>query len=201
MTRIIRGPRPATAQPVRDEARVIRRVEQQAAQRAAEMIDEAQQAADQLRQAAAAEVAAAGQAEREAAAAEAARLIALGHQERRALVEQARGQLTELALAIAEKLIGAQLALDPAAVAGIVERCIQAAGAGRPLRLRVHPADLPALEAERDRLKQRVGDPSLEIEPDAEIGRGGCLIETETGEVDGRLEQQLAAIRRALAEG
>jgi type III secretion protein L len=108
-------------------------------------------------------------------------------------------ELRTLAVKIAEKLLGKALALDPAVVVDIAAEALGHAGEPRALRLRCHPDDLTLLERGRPRLLERcrsVG--ALRIEADDEVPRGGCILESELGVVDARLNVQLDAIERAL---
>ena len=66
------------------------------------------------------------------------------------------------------------------------------------VRVRIHPDDLPAVEARRAALEARAPAAALELVADEAVGRHGCVIETPQGRVDARLETQLAALERAL---
>lgn len=103
-----------------------------------------------------------------------------------------------LARKMAEKIVGRAVELDPAAMADIAAEALGAcrADAGA-VRLRVHPADLPALEARRDRLASRLPATSIALVADPAVGRHGCVIDTPRGRIDARLDTQLAALERA----
>ncbi len=135
----------------------------------------------------------------EAARAEATGLVV------RALVDAARvradaaGDLTALARRIAEKLLGRELALRPDAVADVARLALAEARGAHELVVRAHPDDLAALEAARPRLRAELAlVPEVRLHPDPSVGRGGCIVETESGSVDARLETQLDAIERAM---
>ncbi len=104
-----------------------------------------------------------------------------------------------LARKMAEKIVGQAVALDERAMAEIAA---QALAACRPdagaVRLRVHPDDLPAVEAHRDRLAARAPAAAVQIVADPGVGRHGCVIDTPRGRVDARLDTQLATLERAL---
>lgn len=112
---------------------------------------------------------------------------------------ESHAELRALAVRIAEKLLGRTLALAPEAVVDLASEALSHAGEPRALRLRCHPDDLTLLERGRPRLLDRVRSAGvLRIEADEEIPRGGCVVETELGIVDARLQVQLDAIERAL---
>jgi type III secretion protein L len=112
---------------------------------------------------------------------------------------ESHAELRALAVKIAEKLLGRTLTLDPAAVVDLAAEALTHAGEPRALRLRCHPDDLTLLERGRPRLLERCRSVGvLRIEADQEIARGGCIVESELGIVDARLQVQLDAIERAL---
>lgn len=113
--------------------------------------------------------------------------------------KQAEEDLRVLAVRIAEKILGRELALGPDAVVDIVATALLQAGAPRDVTLRVHPDDLKALERGRPRLLERCARTQVvHLRPDPAVSRGGCIVETELGTVDARLPIQLEAIERAL---
>lgn len=112
---------------------------------------------------------------------------------------ESHAELRSLAVKIAEKLLGRTLSLDPSAVVDLAAEALQHAGEPRALRIRCHPDDLALLESGRPRLLDRVRSAgALRVEADEDIARGGCVIESELGIVDARLNVQLDAIERAL---
>jgi flagellar assembly protein FliH len=110
-------------------------------------------------------------------------------QARRATVEASESALTSLALALAERLLADRLEADPTRVRAIVREALDRVRRASRVRVRVHPADRAAL-----------GDLDAEVLEDPSIERGGCVVESELGEVDARLEVRLEALARALAE-
>lgn len=112
------------------------------------------------------------------------------------------GDLRTLAVRIAERILGRELSLNPDAVNDIVGSALRQAGAPRDIVLRVHPDDLKALERGRPRLLERAQRAqTLQFRADPSVGRGGCIVESELGTVDARLNVQLEAIERALRGG
>jgi flagellar biosynthesis/type III secretory pathway protein FliH len=148
----------------------------------------------------AARVEAAAVRERVAEEAKAAAVGQLIAAERRAreMLEEARGDLTALAVRIAEKLLGEDLRIRPEGVASIVESCLRSCRESRRIVARVNPADLPLVEAALPRLRGTLEHDVLTVRGDEEVQRGGCIVDTELGQIDGRLDTQLRAIREAL---
>jgi type III secretion protein L len=109
------------------------------------------------------------------------------------------GELRTLAVRIAEKILGRELQLRPEAVVDVAAEALTAAGASQQVTLRCHPDDLAALERGKPRLVERCARAqAVHLRPDAQVGRGGCIVETELATIDARLSTQLEAIERAL---
>ena len=107
-------------------------------------------------------------------------------------------QLVSLALQIGAQLALREVRTDAETVATLVRESIKLLPQqSREIRVRLHPEDLaaiaPLLEAELQRNWQLLGD--------AKLARGDCLINTESAEVDARLDSRIAEIARSLFEG
>lgn len=115
-------------------------------------------------------------------------------------------QLLNLAVQIAEKIIRREVETDPTVAQRIAEEALRQAVDKHHLRIRVHPEDLATLQAIAPELRAALDDVrEFEIVPDRRSGhrrmaRGGCLIETESGVIDARIETQLEEIREQLME-
>jgi flagellar biosynthesis/type III secretory pathway protein FliH len=133
--------------------------------------------------------------------AEAGALLVAARQRAGQVVDEAREELTRLAVGIAGKLLGEELRLHPDRVALVVGQCLRQAGAARRVVIRVNPADAPAVEGAARALRELSEAEVLHVEPDAAVPVGGCVLDTEIGQLDGRLETQLKMIQRALEAG
>jgi len=111
----------------------------------------------------------------------------------------AEAELRTLAVRIAEKILGRELALDPGAVVDVAAAAMRHAGEPRELVVRCAAEDLEALERGKPRLVERCRSAQVaRFVADERVPRGGCILETELGVVDARLSTQLDAIERAL---
>lgn len=120
--------------------------------------------------------------------------------DRRRAVEVATGDLVELCFGLARTLVGRELELSTNPGLDSVVRALALAPSDEPLRARVHPDDLPAL----DDLDQLVaGDSAVELEliGDPEVERGGCILEAGPCRIDAQIEPALERVRRALGAG
>jgi len=126
---------------------------------------------------------------REEGLARAAAALAEAETRRARWLDDARADLAALSLQVAASLYARAREEDPSVVGDLCRQAIEQVSAARRIALRVHPADAGALEG--------IAAP-VEIVADEAITPGGCLVETDLGSVDGRLETRLDALRAAL---
>jgi flagellar biosynthesis/type III secretory pathway protein FliH len=108
--------------------------------------------------------------------------------------------LAALAVAIARQVVGQHAAIDDAIVRGVVQKALQEFPIDQPLVIRVHPADLEALQgAEREGTGLPVeGRAEVRWLGDARVQHGGCLVEGRERIVDGRVDTALERTYRRL---
>jgi type III secretion protein L len=111
---------------------------------------------------------------------------------------RAERDLLQLAIKIAEKIIGHQIERDTGTLADIVATALRNARRSELLTIRVNPADLPTIQEHRERLDPSGRARFLDIIPDPRVSSGGCIIESETGTINALLETQLRVLERAL---
>jgi flagellar biosynthesis/type III secretory pathway protein FliH len=144
-----------------------------------------------------AEAAEAGRAEGHARA---ATLLASAAAERERRLAGSEREIVRLAIEVARKVLGSELAVRPAAIADLAASALAAARDRREATLRVSPADAAALRSAQGRLATLVGRARFAIREDPSVERGGAIVDTEAGRLDARIDTQLAALGRALEE-
>jgi type III secretion protein L len=108
-------------------------------------------------------------------------------------------QLIRLAVRIAEKIIGEELRLNPQTIVSITRQCLQWLRRERTVMLRVSPAELDLVRERIDSLREAAGPHrSIEVIADPGIGCGGCIMESEYGVIDARLETQIRRMEEIL---
>jgi flagellar assembly protein FliH len=134
---------------------------------------------------------------------QAAQLKALGALLRsaRGRLDEGIGELSELGAEIAFeavcKVLGQAVATREGVLAAVRETVRRARDRSR-LTLRVSPADFVAIREHLATVLDGLEAGQVEVVPDERVELGGCLLETASGQLDGRLEVQLANLRRAL---
>jgi len=116
--------------------------------------------------------------------------------ERERLLSAAAGELAELAVLIARRVIGRELSLDPRLVQNLVREGIQALGQHDRVLVRIGKA----FAAAREHVEQDLHDAGkrFEVRIDAALDDYGCVIETELGRVDESIESRLETLLQAL---
>jgi len=121
--------------------------------------------------------------------------------EKRELAAKAEQSALELAFTLARKIVGDELQARPAAVGDMAKMAVRQVLDCDQIRLRVNPDDLDHLRSIQGDLESMLSKSTpLEIRPDPSVERGGCLIETERGNLDARISSQLDTLRAGLKE-
>lgn len=109
-----------------------------------------------------------------------------------------QGMVLPLVLKAAKKVVGETLKIDPQAIVDIVSQTLHQVTQNTQIRIYVNKEDKEIVEKERDKLKsifERLE--SFNIEERADVEKGGCVIETETGIINASLENQWRALEAA----
>lgn len=105
--------------------------------------------------------------------------------------------LLRLSVRLAERIVGREIEKDDKTIIDIVSTALQNARQQEKLTVRVNPKDLPAIEKESERISSgRIQ--FIDLVADPRVPAAGCLIESEVGTIDARIETQLRVLERAL---
>jgi flagellar biosynthesis/type III secretory pathway protein FliH len=107
-------------------------------------------------------------------------------------------EVVELALHVARKVVRHELTVSKDAIVCVVKEAMNKLDDPGKICIRLNPEDLKRIYGAGDRLKSVMENlDSIHFEEDAGINCGGCYIQTEYGEIDARIEEQLRAIEEA----
>lgn len=121
--------------------------------------------------------------------------------ERELILKNAEPEIAQLAIKIAEKIISAEVSTKPEVVKSMVKAVVEKIRDREQVTIRVSPADADAVRNNREVYAKLVdGLKHLEIVSDPKVERGGCIIETNLGNVDGRISTQLSSLELAFKE-
>ena len=99
----------------------------------------------------------------------------------------------ELAIAIAEKIVGGTVEARPEKVLDVVGGALLRTAARHRLVIEVNPDDLELVSENAEGLAAKLGGVQrLDVVAERRIERGGCIVRTEEGEIDAQIEEQLA---------
>jgi type III secretion protein L len=168
-----------------------RRIVAAAEEKAAQIISEAQNDAEKMREDA-------YRYGKERAAAEFTEIIAAAMQKRETMERELEKELLQLSVKLAEKIIGREINGSKKTIVDIVSNALRNVRQQQQLIIRVNPTDLPQLEDAKSSFTHSGRAEFLYFEPDPKVSAGGCVIESEVGTVDARLETQLKILERAL---
>jgi hypothetical protein len=105
-------------------------------------------------------------------------------------------EVVELALVVAEAIIGRAFASDHNLMVERVTEALDSLDGERPTRLRLSPSDKKLLADERPELLAR----ALEVIEDPKLQPGGCIVEGARRGVDATIEEKLARFSRVLKQ-
>ncbi|MBS1792391.1 MAG: hypothetical protein JSS81_00975 [Acidobacteria bacterium] len=111
------------------------------------------------------------------------------------ITRQAENDLVELALRIAKKVVAREVTIDREIALTLVKVSLGKLHNRSVAEVHLNPEDLQFVRMHREKLDFRG---SLELVEDRSISVGGCLIHTETGDIDARIESQFEEIAHGL---
>ncbi len=190
----------------------------QARAEAAGLLDDAQVQAEALREAAwqeghhqgrtearaavEAEGRAAWAARQEALRAEVDGMVAQIAEARATLWARQEPEMVALALDIARQVVKTEVTQNPEVVRALIANAVRRITDKDNVRVRVSVADAPRVkEMRQDLMEMMDGLRHLEIVDDRRVGGGGCVIETNAGTIDAKIETQFSEVARALGVG
>ena len=126
-------------------------------------------------------------------------LVEMARVERHKIIETAEPEIVKLSVAIAERILNAQISLEQNAVLDMVKSAIARLVNRETVTVRVNPADVETMRGHRDKLMTMNDIDNLRVIEDQRVDRGGVVIETDAGTIDAKISTQLREVRRLLA--
>lgn len=127
--------------------------------------------------------------------------LALARREYDELIAGAEQDMLDMAFRLAQRIIGEAIELEPGRVEQMVANVLGHARGKREIVVQVAPNDLQVLETKRDEFSRQVDGVCVYFEAESSLSRGSCVIQTESGHIDGRIETRLETLKRALQGG
>jgi flagellar assembly protein FliH len=114
------------------------------------------------------------------------------------LAQQARADAIEIGFQVARKILETEIRQSPEALFALVRSAIRRAGQSRRVAVRLSPDDAALVQSQAG--QSALSDLTaarIEVVPDPSLQRGDCTVDTDFGQVDGRLGTRLAELHRA----
>jgi flagellar assembly protein FliH len=117
------------------------------------------------------------------------------------LVSFNEAHIVRLAYVMAKKIAMTEIADKPELILEVVRQAIQAAQSDETVTVRVSPTDLEFIERMRERLGKEFNLlKRAKFEAGESITAGGCIVQTNYGDVDATVEQRVNKLWESLAE-
>lgn len=114
-----------------------------------------------------------------------------------AWLERAEPEAVELALKIAERIVGDIIKTDPTAMKAIAVKAAIAARGRGDFEISIHPDAMASAQEVVQTVAAELGV-NIRLRPDAGLNPADCVVHTSAGDIDARLATQLQAIRTVL---
>jgi flagellar assembly protein FliH len=114
------------------------------------------------------------------------------------IARDSESALIGLALEVARKLV-ADLPISPEMVEMAMREALVEVEDNTDIAILLHPADLELLQNKDSSLFQTKSNGRVHFESSPEVSRGGCLVKTSFGTIDGRRETKFELLKRSLA--
>jgi len=115
----------------------------------------------------------------------------------RAQVEE---EVVRLALAVARKLVHREINIDPTIIHTLVRVALDRVTGKTAVTVRLNPQDCDYMARRHEDMARKEGR-EIRFEPDSSITQGSCIIQTETGDIDARIEEKFREVESAFFEG
>lgn len=115
------------------------------------------------------------------------------------LAEEARSTALEIGFQVAQRILEREVAADVTAMIALVRSALRKVGDAKVLRLSLHPSDHESIsKALEDGQFTEIALAQLELVPNASLERGDVVVDTDFGQIDGRIKTRLKEIRTVI---
>ena len=119
---------------------------------------------------------------------------------REAILKNSTDDMLRLVMAIVEQVIPTEISTNPEIIHQTLKKALQAAVRSDEYHIRIHPDDFSVVMEKKPLLLASIsGLKNITVESDPSISRGGCLVESQLGQVDATIETQLTEIWQKIA--
>ncbi|SEM07067.1 flagellar assembly protein FliH [Syntrophus gentianae] len=114
-------------------------------------------------------------------------------------LEASEKQVLDLCFSIAEMVVHKEISTDQSVILGVLKEAFRNIVERENIKVRLNPVDFQYMvEIKSDFINSMDGVRNVFFEEDGSISRGGAVIETDSGEVDARISEQLHEIKSGI---
>jgi len=107
-------------------------------------------------------------------------------------------EVISLAMGIAKKIVGHEVTVNKNVILNVLKQALKKTIDSDKIKIRVNPNDLQFLKTQKDQFAHLIDNMgSVSFKADETILKGGCLIETNSGDIDARIDKQIEAVDEA----
>jgi len=117
------------------------------------------------------------------------------------LYAQVETEVVKLAVEVAKKIVHREIHADPEIIQTLVRVALGHVAEKGAVTVHLHPVDYNYLLEHRAELVHGADGREIVLLADKSIERGGCLIQTECGDIDARIEEEFREVERSFFEG
>ena len=116
------------------------------------------------------------------------------------IYKEAEGEIVRLSLEIAKKIVRQEIRTTPGVVLNTVRAALQLLTDKSKVRVLLNPQDMELMSEKVGQIALEQKLEGVELVEDEGVERGGCVLETGFGRINGNIEDQLAEIEKVLEE-
>ncbi|HBK52694.1 FliH/SctL family protein [Syntrophomonas wolfei] len=143
------------------------------------------------------------EADRLSAMQESQRILEEARQSKIQIMNSSEADMVRLVMAVARKVIGGELETNPRVIINILREGLNYLDNPQNVTAYVNPLEVDkVLEVMQSESFTDIGSNEipLKVTPDKRIQAGGCILESDAGSVDARLETRIASVEKAIQE-
>ena len=107
-------------------------------------------------------------------------------------------EIVKLAMTIARKIVCNEICVNKNAVVNVVKEAVKKVEGSERVKVKLSIKDFQFIKSEKPAIIDKITNiENVGFEMDESISDGGCIIETESGDVDARIEKQFQAVEEA----
>ena len=107
-------------------------------------------------------------------------------------------EIVKLAMTIARKIVCNEIRVNKDTVVNVVKEALKKVEGNEKVKVKLSSKDLQFIKSEKSAIIDKITNiENVGFEMDEMIPDGGCIIETESGDIDARIEKQFQAVEEA----